>query len=210
MCWYCAFLKLSSLPSKASAVVNFVFQINWELQNGQHALLRELQMPEEVSASGRKIIIESENVLQLLYRSQFLRWYGADFAMFRDTKWTISQSPIELPMSDVGLVPIHLTDEKANYYILPIAPKLALEGIFFFDLAKNAPRQPLRGLNLTQEEARYRFDGICASAVAEIICSRRNAKHFRECKWRKKQRNFVPQNRKPKRRGFRRTESVSE
>src|SRR5438876_12154940 len=76
-------------------------------------------------------------------------------------------------MTDVGLIPIHLTDQKANYYILPIAPKLALEGIFFFDLAKNAPRQPVRGLNLTPDEAQYRFDAICASAVAEIICSRR-------------------------------------
>ena len=180
MCWYCAFLKGVALFSKPGAVVSLVFQINWELENGKHDLLRHLEIPKETidawrgeCALGRKVIIESENGLQLLYRFQFLRTYALDYSQFLSTKWTISNSPIELPMSDVGLVPIHLTDHKANHYLLPIGPNLLLEGIFFFDLTKNSSQPFVRGLTLIQDEAEYRFDAICASAVAEIICSRR-------------------------------------
>ena len=180
MCWYCAFLKGVALFSKPGAVVSLVFQINWELENGKHDLLRHLEIPKETidawrgeCALGRKVIIESENGLQLLYRFQFLRTYALDYSQFLSTKWTISNSPIELPMSDVGLVPIHLTDHKANHYLLPIGPNLLLEGIFFFDLTKNSSQPFVRGPTLTQDEAEYRFDAICASAVAEIICSRR-------------------------------------
>jgi hypothetical protein len=180
MCWYCAFLKLSSLPAKAAAVVNFVMQLNLEVKIGQRCLLRELQIPEDVisqwkkeSAAGQKIIINSENVLQLVYRSQFLRSYTNEFAVFRDAQWAVSTSPIELPMSDIGLIPIHLSDENANHYILPISPTVVLEGIFFLDLTKNAPRRPLKKLCLTGEQAEYPFDAICSSAVIEIICSRK-------------------------------------
>ena len=178
MCWYCAFLKLSSLPAKAAAVVNFVMQLNLEVEIGQRMLLRELQIPEDVIsqwqkeiASGRKIILDSKNVLQLVYRNRFLRSYGEEFVLFRDTQWIVSTSPIELPMSDIGLVPIHLKDDKANHFILPISPTLVLEGIFFLDLKKNATRRPLKTLRLTTEQAEYLFDAICSSAVIEIICS---------------------------------------
>jgi hypothetical protein len=180
MCWYCAFLKGVALFSKPGAVVSLVFQINWELENGKHDLLRDLGVPKETidtwqreCALGRKVIIESQNGLQLLYRFQFRRTYELDYSQFLSTKWIIANSPIELPMSDVGLVPIHLTDHKANHYLLPIGPNLLLEGIFFFDLTRNSSQPFVRGLTLTQEEAEYRFDAICASAVAEIICSRR-------------------------------------
>jgi hypothetical protein len=180
MCWYCAFLKGVALFSKPGAVVSFVFQINWELENGKHDLLRQLNISKEIidawrreCALGRKVIIESENGLQLLYRFQFRRTYALDYGQFLSTNWSISNSPIELPMSDVGLVPIHLRDQKANHYLLPIGPNLLLEGICFFDLTKNSPQPFVRGLTLTQGEAEYRFDAICASAVVEIICSRR-------------------------------------
>jgi hypothetical protein len=180
MCLYCAFLKGVALCSKPGAVVGLVVQINWELENGKHDLLRHFDIPKDIidtwrreCALGRKVIIESENGLQLLYRFQFRRTYALDYSQFLHTKWTVSNSPIELPMSDVGLVPIHLTDHKANHYLLPIGPKLLLEGIFFFDPTKNSPQPLVRGLTLTQDEAEYRFDTICASAVAEIICSRR-------------------------------------
>jgi hypothetical protein len=143
-------------------------------------LLRRLEIPKETidawrqeCALGRKVIIESENGLQLLYRFQFRRTYALDYTQFLSSNWTISNSPIELPMSDVGLVPIHLTDHKANHYLLPISPNLLLEGIFFFDLTKNSSEPFVRGLTLTRDQAEYRFDAICASAVAEIICSRR-------------------------------------
>ncbi len=180
LCWYCAFLKLCSLPSKASAVVNFVYQLNFELQSGHHSLLRELEIPEEVinswkaaCAAGYRVIVDSQNVLQLIYRNQFLRVYAGEFGMFRDTQWAVSKSPIELPVSDVGLVPLYLQTENANHYILPIGPLLLLEGIFFLDLTKNAPRRPLKRLTLNEDDAHYIRDAVCASAVVEIICSRR-------------------------------------
>jgi hypothetical protein len=180
MCWYCAFLKLIAPFQKLGAVVSFVFQINWELENGHNSLLQELNIPKEIvdgwrkeCAAGRKVIVESENILQLLYRFQFRRSYEGDYSQFISTKWTISNSPIELPMSDVGLVPMHLTDHKANYYILPIGPNLVLEGIFFFDLTKNSSQPVIKSLNLTPAEAEYRFDSICSSAIIEIICSRK-------------------------------------
>src|SRR6266496_2670479 len=156
LCWYCAFLKLSSLPAKAAAVVNFVMQLNLEVEIGQRVLLRELQIPENVisqwqkeMAAGQKLILESKNVLQLVYRNRFLRSYADEFVLFRDTQWVLSRSPIELPISDIGLIPIHLSDDNANHYILPISPTLILEGIFFLDLTKNTPRRRLKTLRLT-------------------------------------------------------------
>jgi Protein of unknown function (DUF4238) len=182
MCWYLAFLKLSSLPAKAAAVVNFIFQLNFEIDSGQRALTRELQIPEDTisywkkeCADGQKVIIDPENVLQLIYRNQFRRSYANEFILFRDTQWSVSVSPIELPMSDVGVVPIHLSDEKANHYILSIGPHTLLEGIFSFDLSKNVPRRPVRRLRLSAEQMEYPFDAICSSAVLEIVCSQKLA-----------------------------------
>jgi len=108
----------------------------------------------------------------LLYRFQFRRCYQGDYSLFFSTKWTVSQSPIELPISDVGIIPMHLHDIKAIHFILPVGPRLVLEGIFHFDLSKNSAQPVVRGVTLTQDEAEYRFDCICASAIKEVICSR--------------------------------------
>jgi hypothetical protein len=180
LCWYCSFLKGVAPYSKPGAVVSFIIQLNMELEKGSNSLLRELNVPDETvcemrrqCAMGRKVIIESENLLQLLYRFQFARNYRGDYSQFLRTKWTVSNSPIELPMSDVGLVPMVLQDHKANHYFLPISPNLLLEGIFFHDLTKNSSKPIARGMDLTQDEAGYRFDCICASAITEIICARK-------------------------------------
>jgi hypothetical protein len=182
MCWYCAFLKGIALFSKAGAVVSFLHQINLELKDGRFDLLRQLKLSKEIidiwrreHASGHRIIIESANGWQALYRFQFRRTYALDFSQFLSTKWVISNSPIELPISDVGLVPILLPDQNAYHYLLPIGPRLLLEGVFFFDLTKNSPQPLLKGLTLTQDEAESCFDIICVSTVTEIICSRRIA-----------------------------------
>ena len=44
LCRYCAFLFLSSIAAKASAVVNFVYQLNLDLEIGQRGLLQELEI----------------------------------------------------------------------------------------------------------------------------------------------------------------------
>ena len=182
MCWYCSFLKGIAPYSKPGAVVSFIIQLNMELEGGSNSLLRDLRVPEETvhelrrqCARGRKVIIESENLLQLLYRFQFARNYQCDYSQFLSTKWSVSNSPIELPMSDVGLVPMVLEDYKANHYLLPIGPNLLLEGVFFHDHGKNSSRPVVRGMDLTQDEAEYRFDCICRSAIREIICARKRA-----------------------------------
>ena len=180
MCWYCSFLKGIAPYSKPGAVVSFIIQLNMELENGSNSFLRELSVPEETIrelrrqyALGRKVIVESENLLQLLFRFQFRRNYGLDYSLFLNTKWAVSSSPTELAISDVGLVPMVLQDHKANHYLLPIGPNLLLEGIFFHDMTKNASQPVVRGMNLTCDEADNRFDSICASAITEIICGRK-------------------------------------
>jgi hypothetical protein len=179
LCRYCAFLKLSSLAAKASAVVNFVYLLNFEVETGHHHLLRELQISEAIISgwktellAGRRVIIDASNALQLLYRNQFYRVFSGDYGMFCHAKWVICESPLDLPMSDIGLVPLLCAEDRLNRYILPIAPRLVLQGIFFHDVKKNAARQPLKGLSLTHNEAEYCFDVLCASAVNEIVCSR--------------------------------------
>jgi hypothetical protein len=181
LCRYCAFLKRTSLFAKPGAVVSFLAQINMELEKGEYYLLRELKVPDQVIAQfregysqGGRIIIESENVLQLVYRLQFERLLQLNFIEFLNCDWTISNSPVELPMSDIGLVQLQLIDLKAIQYLLPIGPNIVLDGIFFHDLSKNSPRPVIAGHNLSAQEAEYRLDVICLSAVKEIIFSRRN------------------------------------
>jgi hypothetical protein len=178
---YCTLLNLTALFSKPGAVVSFVFHINWELQKGTRTFLRKLEIPEEVIAVwqkehtlGRRVIVESENVLQSLYQFQFKRSKNPDYDTFRLNKWTICNSPIELPVSDVGIVPISLPAHEVVCHILPIGPKLVLKGLLFYDAAKNSSKPVVSRLDLNPEEAEYLFDCICSSAVTEIVCSRIN------------------------------------
>lgn len=179
LCWYCAFLKGIAPYSKPGAVVSFIFQLNMELGGDKDSLLRLLNIPQETVlelrqhvTNGRKIIILSDNLLQLLYRFQFSRTYQFDYIQFLNTKWAVCKSPVDLPMSDVGLVPMLLDAPKANHYLLPLSPNLLLEGIYFHDISKNSADTVMRGMDLTSEEADYRFDCICASAITELICSK--------------------------------------
>ncbi len=179
---YCAFLKLSSLFSKASAIVSFLWQINMELERGEYSLWRELQIPQSVidgfrleHANGGRVIIETENPLQLVYRLQFERLLDTNLWESSRTDWAICSSPIDLPMSDAGIVPIHLEKLKANHYLLPLGPRLLLEGIFYHDQQKNTVKTSIRGFLMTEEEAQYRVDCLCSSSIREIIFSRRTA-----------------------------------
>jgi hypothetical protein len=179
-CLYCAFLKRTSLFAKPGAVVSFLAQLNMELEKGSNYLFRELNTPEDVIskfregyAAGGRLIIESENVIQLVYRIQFERMLKLDFTEFVNCEWTISESPIELPMSDIGLVQIQLIGHKAIQYLLPISPNLVLDGIFYYDLGKNSPQPNIAGHRLNKVESEYRFSALCLSAVNEIVFSTR-------------------------------------
>jgi hypothetical protein len=182
LCQYCAFLTLSSIAAKASAVVNFVYNLNLEIEIGQRHLLRELAIPEAiieewkpVVLSGCRVIIEPDNALQLIYRHQFRRRFPDEFALYRHTKWVMCTSPIDLPIADIGLIPLTQKEPKLNRYILPLGPRLVLQGIFFHDVSRNSPDQKLKRLVLTQEEAQECLDIICSAAVGEIFCQQRIA-----------------------------------
>jgi len=105
--------------------------------SGRDEILREvLQFPEHAiqffrreHALGKKIIIYSRNFLQAVSRIQFRRKYGFDYSTFRyNTKWTICNSPIEMPVADVALTEIPAAVHNAVFYGFPIGPKLLLKG----------------------------------------------------------------------------------
>ena len=180
MCKYCAFLKLTSPVAKAGAVVSFVIQLNLELGRGENYLLWDLKIPEDVIklwrreyAHGHRVIIENSNPLQVLFRFQFQQSFALEYSMFRETQWTICVSPIEMPMSDVGLVPIYVEGIQASHYILPISPKHVLDGMFYNAPSKRATQPSVKGHSLTPVEAEYRLDCICSSALTQIVCSTR-------------------------------------
>lgn len=177
---YCAFLKLSSPFSKASAVVSFLHQINLELERGEFFLWRELQVPQRTidgfkleHARGGRVVIETENVLQLIYRFQFERLLETNLWEFSRSDWAICSSPFDLPMSDVGLVSLHLENLNANHHLLPLGPRLLLEGVFYHDQTKNSVKTTIRGFRMTPNEAQYRVDCISFSCLREIIFSRK-------------------------------------
>jgi hypothetical protein len=180
MCWYCAFLHLISPFAKAAAPVDFVKQIDLELQNGKSKMLRDvLNYPEEIIENfrkehslGRKIIIASKDFLQLVYRIQFQLRYRENYMTFRHfTDWTICNSPIEFPVSDIALVPLGRDD--FIYHILPIGPKLLLKGKIKRGQSQSSSQLNIKGENLTANEAEYWLDTICLSAVTEMICAHR-------------------------------------
>ena len=197
MCLYCAFLKQVALYAKPAAVASFLMQLNMELKDAHYCLFHELGVPidavakfREGYAQGGRLTVESTNVLQLIYRLQWQRLLQTSYWELYKCEWTISHSPVELPLSDVGLVPMHLPGFNANQYFLPIGPRLLLEGLFYFDPTKNPTSQAVHGHQLTAEEAEYRLEAICASAVTEIICSRRRSE-IKECRDRAKSKGIT-------------------
>ena len=119
-------------------------EINMGLEKQNYNLLRELHVSEEAIQKlreyylqGGRVVIEAKNLMQQLFLFQFPRLLPSTQNIFQQAKWFLACSPIEVPLSDVGIVPMHLTDLKANHFILPIAPRLVLEAIFYFDQEKN-------------------------------------------------------------------------
>ena len=175
---YRALLKLSSPFSKAKAVVDWVVQLNHELETGKYAFWLDLGTPRDIiegfrreHALGARVIFESENPVQLAYRYQFERLFPFNFLEFSDCEWALLHSPIQLPLSDVGLVQVYLESEKANLYMLPISPTLLLEGWVFFDAARRGATDKNEVATMTLEQAEGRLINIGHSAMEELICS---------------------------------------
>jgi hypothetical protein len=180
MCQYCTFLWLTSPFAKAKAVIDLVMQLDLDLKSGKDTLLRDLGCTDETikkcqqaHALGGKIIIDSTNNLQLVYRFQFRRSYEGHYNLFSNSvKWTICNSPIELPVSDIALVQLDQRDMKATFYILPISPKRLLKGRIDHGPQGTSSQPNIKGDMLTAAEAEYWFDAICLSAVTELISTR--------------------------------------
>jgi hypothetical protein len=177
---YFSFLKLISPVAKPGAIVALTIEINMGLEKEDYNLLRELHVTEEAIQKlreyylqGGRVVIEAKNLMQQLFRFQFPRLLPSTQNIFQQAKWFLASSPIDVPLSDVGIVPMHLTDLKANHFILPISPRLVLEAIFYFDQGKNRSSGIVERMEYTVEEAEYRLECICASALSQIICSQR-------------------------------------
>jgi hypothetical protein len=112
LCRYCAFLWRISPFAKATSMINMLEQVHLDFKNGKETLLRDLGFSNDrieeyrkYHFEGKRLVLDSENVLQLVYRIQCTRLYPLDYSLFRrNTDWAVYRSPIELPISDVALV----------------------------------------------------------------------------------------------------------
>jgi hypothetical protein len=178
LCWYFAFLKGVSPVTKAVAAVNFVLQLNGDLERGDNTLLRDvLKLPlnaieffKAEVARGNRIIIESSDFQQFVYRLQFVQQYGYDYKMFRHSaKWLVARSPIELPVPDVGVVPLGMKDAGVNIFLLPIGPRLLVRALIKHGKPDNSDDTVVTGAEFNQQEAEYCLDVLCASAVRNLV-----------------------------------------
>ena len=183
LCRYCAMLKLASPAGKAGAAVSLTVQANFELERGDSALLRqmgftndEIQRLRTAVSLKQHIIIDADNLFQLAFRTYYSRTCDTQFWEFLNANWTICSSPIDLPISDIGLVPVVFHEAKLHFYLLPVGPRLVLEGIHHFDQAKNSREPRVKRHILNSERAELWHEIICHSAVKEVICHTRDSR----------------------------------
>jgi hypothetical protein len=177
LCWYCAFLWRISPFAKAKAPVDFVCQLNMDLDHGRTDLLKQVVGLSENDivaikreyAQGKKVVIDSKDYLQLIYRVQFVLRCKEDYVLFRHyTKWAVWNSPIELPISDIALVQVYLQTPKTNVFVLPIAPRLLLVGTIKTGTQQKSDDTIIKSYTFKPDEAEYWLDAICLSAQATL------------------------------------------
>jgi len=173
--WYCAFLWRISPFAKAKAPADFVIRMNKELEIGRSDLLRQVvgvsendvRAIQKAHAGGKKVIIDSMDFLQLVYRIQFVQRCKEDFIVFRFfTKWAIHHSPVELPISDMAIVQLGFKSETV--YLLPISPHLLLVGTIPNGTQSKSEETIIKSSTLAQDDAQIMADAICSSALATL------------------------------------------
>lgn len=179
--WYCAFLWRMSPFCKAVAPCEFVLQLDRELEHGRGESLRLLGIQEDniqqiilFHASGKKMILRGDDYEQVMYRIQFARKFRGDYQMFRHfVKWTVYNSPIELPISDIAF--FHFNNQASNsvIYALPLSPNLILIGVNKIGTIHSSTETIIKSDTLTQNEAEYFLDAICLSGITAIACKTR-------------------------------------
>lgn len=196
LCLYCAYLYHLSPFSKANSPAMYAVALDMDLQHGNVKHLQELKMAEhdistmqQLHSQGWKFIVTGDNFLQWTFRVQFIRntIYKAKLFL-ENTKWTVYNSPIELPISDIALID-YPEPNKATLFILPIAPQLVLIGRL--ELGTPPPFHTtdsiLYGKTLTNESAEDVLDIICFSALNSIAAKNRmDIKAIRERAMKKK------------------------
>lgn len=176
ICWYCAFLHTLSPYFKAKAPIDFLDDLNRQLLDEHGDLLDTyLAMPKDEILrlkseilNGKRVIFKSDNYLQLLHRIQFKRvCKEMYYQLFRGfTKWTVSISPINLPISDIAI--LEIPTEKAMMYGLPISPSLLLLGYAPKGLNTVNIQSKIYGETMTLEMARTWVELVCLSAQVTL------------------------------------------
>lgn len=179
LCLYCSYLWHLSPFAKAKAPANYVIELDMDLKRGNVRKLRELGILENdittiqrLHAEGKKFIFNEGNYLQWAFRVQFIHNAINKAAFFRNiAKWTVYNSPIELPISDIALVD-YPESNKATLFILPTSPHLVLIGRI-----EHGTPPPfytndtiIYGDTLTTEAAEHVFDLICFSGIKAVAC----------------------------------------
>src|SRR5206468_4143752 len=125
----------------------------------------DIKAVQKAYAQGRKVIIDSKDFLQLIYRVQCVLRCKDDFVIFRhNTKWVIYNSPVELPISDMALVQVGFQQEKVTVYLLPISPHLLLAGTIRSGKQTKSDETLLHSDSLPTDEAQHWADVISYSA----------------------------------------------
>jgi hypothetical protein len=145
-------------------------------------MLKFWQMPDETIvlfreeyARGRRLILKANNILQIAHNVRAARERECTYRQFGAGEWSIAESPITLPLSDVALVPVWDTARGIIEYVLPIGPHLLLEcnlrtGVVL-NLEEASWTRAVAARSLDQSEADQVVDRICASASREIVSS---------------------------------------
>jgi hypothetical protein len=185
MCWYCAFLFCMSPFAKAKAPADFLLKIHYDLTNQKTEVLEkewniqaeEIEYYKRELALGKKLIFDAENYLQYLFRVQFIQQCRGKRKDFRYLySWTVYNSPIDLPLSDIALVELHFEKESFVKCVLPIGPRLLLMGkVRTGENIEPSTQTTISGGELSAQEADYWLHVICASAVVQLASKRQIA-----------------------------------
>ena len=176
LCWYCAFLWRISPFAKAKAPAEFVIQINMDLEHGRCDLLRQvlgvsendMKQIQSAFTRGKKVIIDSQDFLQLIYRIQCVLRCKEDFVRFRHfTKWVVYNSPVELPISDIALVQVGFKD--VTVYLLPVSPHQLLAGTIRHGEQSKSDGTSITSNTLPADEAQYWADVISYAAQWSLV-----------------------------------------
>lgn len=179
LCFYLSYLWYLSPFAKAKAPADTVMELDKNLENGNWQYLSFTGISDETAKGmlekhkqGAKWILKGENYLQFLFRVRIFKGFQNQAEWFRyETKWTVYNSPIELPISDIALIDYSTKD--VVLYILPISPQSVLIGKFWPNKRNTYKEAILYGDTLSLEEATYIREYICLSAVKAIACKNR-------------------------------------